>query len=238
MSNAGMSISSPKWKMRQVDNHPKTEETNLPRKKKGKESKSKHTLSKSKIRFFIKCQSCSKPRGILSKNMIKKADKKRIHDLIHDYIAERNFVCGFNFESFSEEKYKPLAKYELFTGSLSCREKISPYFFELNPKSELVCGWCMGPLSADVKDIYKEKCKISNAVVPNCGKNSYLKMNPAGSAGFFVGRTKVAIKKNDSKSQNHYSQKQSGINEKKKQNRKRKANTPSVQKNKRKKRVN
>ena len=118
--------------------------------------------------------------------MIKKADKKRIHDLIHDYIAERNFVCGFNFESFSEEKYKPLAKYELFTGSLSCREKISPYFFELNPKD---------PLSADVKDIYKEKCKISNAVVPNCGKNSYLKMNPAGSAGFFVGRTKAASKK-------------------------------------------
>ena len=115
--------------------------------------------------------------------------------MIHDYIAERNFVCGFNFETFSEEKYKPLAKYELFTASLSCREKISSYFFELNPKSELVCGWCMGPLSADVKGIYKEKCKIFNAVVPNCGKNSYLKMNPAGSAGFFVGRTKVAIKK-------------------------------------------
>ena len=90
----------------------------------------------------------------------------------------------------------------------------------------------MGELSDDVKSIYNEKCKLFNAVVPNCGQRACLKMNPTGSAGFFVGRKKAVSKRVIRKASINIHKKKVSSIKKEKQNRKRKAKMKSVQKNK------
>ena len=93
-------------------------------------------------------------------------------------------------------KYNILNKHNFFIDHrLSCEDNISPWYYEIKNPDPLICGWCLKNIKETQIKIYKEKCKVFNSVVPNCGHEACVKLNSGGILGFKTWKMKKCISK-------------------------------------------
>ncbi len=132
--------------------------------------------NKNRIKNWITCVSCDKPRAVFTQKMIKKAEIHLKHQL-SKYLEDLHFVCGEALIPPEDPEFNDLRnKFVTVDRTKTCESSIETFYYQ-EEDNPLICGWCCESLSA--KNVRKyQGYKLSyESVIPNCGKINCVSLN-------------------------------------------------------------
>ena len=149
----------------------------------------------SKIRGWITCNSCDKPRAVFSRKKFKLSESHE-HKRLISYLKEINYVCGEILIPPEGANYELFRQKEVSTDRTKiCETSIEFYYYQIE-SNPIVCGWCCEQLSSGNKNKFQKYKESWKLVIPNCGSIQCISLNPSSKfQGWELKYAKVKSKK-------------------------------------------